>query len=126
MSNVLLSCLLSLPTALIMIICGVWFIKEPPSDINGMIGYKTEMSCKNPDTWLTAHYICGKFWLVSGIICLILPPISITVLSGVISGDALFNTALFFTYADIAMLIAAIPVTESRLKRIFNKDGSRK
>lgn len=46
----------SLITPVTMIACGVWFMNFPPEEIGG-IGYNTELSQKNADTWFTAHKI---------------------------------------------------------------------
>ena len=56
---------------LIMLIAGYSMYKNPPKEINGLVGYRTAMSRKNKDTWAFAHNYCGKLWMKSGGILLI-------------------------------------------------------
>ena len=56
----------------IMVIAGYCMYKNPPKEINGLIGYRTAMSEKNKDTWAFAHDCCGKLWIKSGIILLVI------------------------------------------------------
>ena len=46
-------CNLLMPS--IMVIAGYCMYKNPPKEINGLIGYRTAMSEKNKDTWAVAH-----------------------------------------------------------------------
>ena len=62
-------CNLLMPS--IMVIAGYCMYKNPPKEINGLIGYRTAMSEKNKDTWAFAHDCCGKLWIKSGIILLV-------------------------------------------------------
>ena len=41
---------------------GKMFLKKAPDQINYVFGYRTSMSMKNQDTWVFAHYYCGKIW----------------------------------------------------------------
>ena len=51
-------CNLLMPS--IMVIAGYCMYKNPPKEINGLIGYRTAMSEKNKDTWAFAHDCCGN------------------------------------------------------------------
>ncbi len=62
-------CNLLMPS--IMVIAGYCMYKNPPKEINGLIGYRTAMSEKNKNTWAFAHDYCGKLWIKSGIILLV-------------------------------------------------------
>ena len=48
---------------LIMLIGGYCIYKNPPKEINGLVGYRTTMSKKNKDTWTFAHDYCGRLWI---------------------------------------------------------------
>ena len=56
---------------LIMLIGGYCMYKNPPKEINGLVGYRTTMSKKNKDTWKFAHDYCGRLWIKLGFILLI-------------------------------------------------------
>lgn len=123
------SLVFSLLLPITMLICGGWFVSNPPDDIGGMVGYKTKMSCINADTWYTAHKICGKVWLAFGAgnlaaAVLIFALIMVSCGGGV--ADILCAALIGCTAVQTAFLFIAIPVTEHRLKRIFNPDGTRK
>ena len=47
---------------IVMIIGGRMMWKHCPKSINGIVGYRTNRSMKNMDTWKFAHKYCGKLW----------------------------------------------------------------
>ena len=56
----MLICDLIIP--IVMIIAGRMMWKHCPKSINGIVGYRTNRSMKNMDTWKFAHEYCGKLW----------------------------------------------------------------
>ena len=52
-------CNLLMPS--IMVIAGYCMYKNPPKEINGLIGYRTAMSEKNKDTWALRMTIAGSY-----------------------------------------------------------------
>ena len=105
---------------LTMIICGAWFIKSPPEMDSG-IGYRTSRSMSSPAAWIAAHRICGKYWLIFGIITFIgtLLGGGYAILSLADTDEAIYNVILIAEGVQLFFLLLAIPITESRLKKIF-------
>lgn len=102
---------------------GYLFLHKPPRTINMGFGYRTSMSMKNKDTWITAHLYAGKAWFYPGI------------LLGIGSALCLFlirkrtdfeDASLWIMGVQMAVLCSAIPYTEIKLKKLFDKDGRRK
>lgn len=111
--------LLLLP--LTMVICGAWFLKSPP-DMDSGIGYRTSRSMSSPQAWVVAHRICGKFWLIFGIITLIgtLLGGGYAIFSLADTDDAIYNVILIAEGVQLFFLLLALPVTEGRLKKLFH------
>ncbi|MCM1523627.1 MAG: SdpI family protein [Ruminococcus sp.] len=116
----------SLIAPAVMLGCGVWFVKAPP-DLGGSVGYCTELSQKNSDTWITAHRISGRFWTVCGAVSAVLSAGAViwTILRETEDGG-LYNTLLWLAAAQTAVLLAVIPYTEVKMKKIFDGNGSRR
>lgn len=106
---------------LTMVICGVWFIKSPPEPDSG-IGYRTRRSMASADTWLAAHRICGRIWLISGIITLVIAILGgiFMAVTGMEADGRLYNVLLIEEAVQLALMLGAIPMTESRLKKTFH------
>lgn len=102
-----------------MIIMGLHFIKHTPKLESGL-GYRTRLSLSSERAWLAAHSICGKFWLVSGIITL-MAAVAVTAClgaSGVIS-DIDTDKYIYTQWAiQYALCAGALPVTENALAKI--------
>lgn len=99
--------------------------KNYPKDINGLIGYRTERSCKNMDTWKFAHEYCGKLWLKTGIILLIASAlVHIPFMHG--SENTISVLSVILCVAQSAVIIATIFPTENALKKTFDDNGNRR
>lgn len=109
--------------SLTMIGFGYLFIKRPPDEINSVFGYRTPMSTKNKDTWDFAHRYSGKVWMRSGITTAILSVVLAFVLQGLENYEKLM---LGLCYAQIAILLLVIPLTEIALRKTFDKKGIRR
>jgi len=109
--------------SLTMIGMGSLFLKNPPKEINSVIGYRTAMSSKNKDTWCFAHSYSGKVWLISGIITAILSVVFILALQNLKNYNQLM---LVLFYLQMATLLLVIPLTEIALRKTFHKNGIRK
>ena len=59
-------CLSILPITFI--ILGLAFWKRPPKEINYSAGWRSKRAMKNQDTWNYANRLCGKCFLILGII----------------------------------------------------------
>ena len=108
-----------------MIGCGIWFIKKPPSKINYVFGYRTRRSMMNRDTWDFANRYCGKVWLVLGIIITPADIIAmITVFGKTIFEIGNFSTILLFV--QIIPMLLTVFIVESKLKKTFDDYGRRR
>ena len=121
MFEIIFTSLFMLLLPLTMVICGTWFIKSPPEPESG-IGYKTRRSMTSAETWLAAHRICGRYWLIAGIVTLIITLIGgiLMAVTGLEANGRLYNILLIEEAVQLALMLGAIPVTESRLKKIFH------
>ncbi|MBQ3127180.1 MAG: SdpI family protein [Clostridia bacterium] len=110
---------------LTMIGFGRRFMAGGPAEINDLFGYRTLMSRINRDTWDCAHRVCGRFWFVAGLILL---PLSVIPMLAVLGGgeDAVGGVGLVVCLVQLIPLCAAIPVTETALRRTFDEYGRRK
>ena len=104
----------------IMVFSGAYFMKRSPGKINMLFGYRTELSMKNRDTWETAHRIIGRYWLIMGLAML---PVCIIPALIAPENDVLMTVIMFITLIPLLM---GIILTEIRLHRIFDNDGSRR
>ena len=110
---------------LIMLIGGYCMYKNPPKEINGLVGYRTTMSKKNKDTWVFAHNYCGRLWIKLGLILLI--STIIVQLPFVHSGDNTIGILTFIVEAvQLVVLIGSIVPVEKALKHTFNENGARR
>jgi uncharacterized membrane protein len=109
--------------SLTMIGFGFLFVKKPPKEINSVLGYRTPMSTKNKDTWNFAHSYSGKVWIRSGII---ITTISLVIIFSLQGFKNYSQIMLMLFYVQIATLLLVIPLTESALRRTFDKNGIRK
>lgn len=107
---------------LIMLIVGYCMYKNPPKDINAIIGYRTSMSKKNKDTWMFAHNYCGRLWVKLGIASLI-PSIIVQIPFMHSSENAIGNMTLILEAVQVVILVGSIMPVEKALKRNFDENG---
>ncbi len=103
-----------------------WFMwKHTPKEINGLVGYRSQMSMKNQDTWQFAHAHCGKNWWQVGRIML-LPSLLIHIpFYGKPDDTVGILCIVVITLQSIIMLGYILP-TEKALRNTFHPDGTRK
>ena len=105
---------------IIVLVSGIIFVMAPPKKINSTMGYRTNTSMKNNDTWIFAQKYSAKFLLAIGVISLVL---------GVIAGVFLPNNAISVVgtvVVQLVLLITVLPFTEKALKKNFDNAGNRK
>lgn len=119
----MLGCNLLLPA--IMLIAGKLFMKNPPKNINWIIGYRTAMSMKNEDTWKFAHAIAGKFWWKWGWITLVAAVVPMLFVLGK-PEEVTAAVGLVLMCVLLIPIIAVIPHTEKALRNTFDQDGNRR
>ncbi len=111
-------------TPAVMIIFGALFKKAAPKEINYLFGYRTERSMKNQETWSFAHNLCGKIWLICGLVLL---PTSVIPMLFVIekSKDTIGTASIIIIFVQLAVLLLSLIPVERALKKNFDKDGKR-
>lgn len=114
---------LLIPT--LMIVAGRMMWKHPPREINGIIGYRTSYSMKNPDTWKFAQEYCGRLWWKTGWI-LFIPSAAVhfPVYHGTERTISMVSGIL--CTVQCVILIGSILPTELALRRNFTREGMRK
>ncbi|GAA0071176.1 SdpC immunity protein SpdL [Clostridium sardiniense] len=103
---------------IVCIIIGFIFKAFPPQKINGIYGYRTPSSMKNQDTWNESQKYSANALIILGFIYLAL---------GFLLSHLFEDISI--VYENIIILIGVIIMIlldEVHLKKVFNKDGSRK
>ncbi len=108
---------------LLMIIGGI--LMKRIGKVNSFVGYRTERSMKNEDTWSFANTFCARLWIKLGTFIL---AISIAVSAPLyFAGKAavvICGTLLMFV--QLGVLLYSIYPVEKALKKTFKDDGTRK
>ena len=114
--------LVMLITPLTMVGFGLVFLKNPPKNINSFYGYRTKRSMKNQDTWDFAHHVCGKIWLVCGLVSL---PFSLVPVWLVVdkNKDVVSLTGLIVLGLQVVLLLVSLIPVERALKNHFDEFG---
>lgn len=108
-----------------MIISGLFLWKLPPSQPNGIIGYRSAYSLKNKDTWAFAQENSGKRSVRVGAAMLALSVAAALSLSG--AGLSASGTiSIVFMTIQLLILLASFIPTEVALRRTFDENGNRK
>ena len=109
----------------IMLFAGKLFMIGKPKKVNWVIGYRSDMSTKNEETWRFAHKIAGRFWWKWGWPCLGLTGIGMLCVWG--RGENVVSVVgLSIMCAMMIPLLAVIPHTEKQLRKTFDKNGNKK
>lgn len=114
---------------IVMIGCGGIFKKYPPKTINNFYGYRTPMSSKNQETWDFAQTYFGKvWWKIGWIMCLGVILIMVGILlSGYSKNEAFVTYSItIITIIEVVLMVLSIIPVEKALRRVFNKDGTKK
>lgn len=119
----ILGIFMSIVLSLTMIGFGALFVKSPPSEINDGFGYRTSMSSKNEETWDFAHRYSGKIWIYLGIVNIILSSIMLIIFK---NSSKIDDIVQYIMYGEIVLLVLVIPITEVKLRKVFDKNGDRK
>ncbi len=108
-----------------MLCFGCYFLKGGPKDINGVFGYRTNMSMKNRDTWEFAHRHSGRIWRALGL--MLLPVSIVPMLFALGKGDNIAGTVGGIVCAvQLLVLIGSIFPTERALRKNFDREGRRR
>lgn len=109
----------------VMIGFGRWSLKGGPKDISWVIGYRTEMSMKNEDTWAYAHKELGRLWTKWGWILLLASVAAMLAFVGQ-SENTVSIAGCILMFAQLIPLIGCIAPVERKLRETFDRDGKRK
>ncbi len=110
---------------IITIIAGWFMWKHAPKKINKIIGYRTNRSMKNEDTWEFAHNYCGKLWWIMGWIILCIS--AVVLIPFYNSTYSTIGIAVVISVAvQCVILVTTIIPTEIALKKTFFDDGTRR
>ncbi len=102
---------------------GALMYKYPPKQVNNVLGYRTNMSMKNEETWKFANVYWAKTFFINGLI-LLAPSIIIPI---VCKDSAHLNAiGTSFSFILLFAIIPTIVLTEKALKKKFDKDGNLK
>jgi len=103
---------------LIFLAAGLFFKFFPPPNMNRIYGHRSSFSMKNQDTWDEAQRYSANTMVIVGLIFIAFG----FVLNGLIKNlGNNYEMAIF-----IAGIIIMLIFDEGHLRRIFNKDGTRK
>lgn len=103
----------------IFIVLGFILIKWPPKNINYIYGYRMPSSMKNQDTWDEAQKLGGISLSIFGVV------IGIFGLWSIIKPLDINNETALGVFLIVGVIVMII-IDEMKLRKIFNKDGSRK
>lgn len=109
----------------IMLIAGKSMQRKAPKNINRIIGYRTDMSMKNEDTWCFAHKIAGAFWWKWGWVMLAATVGLMLFLLGQ-SVELISTAGCILMFLQLIPVIIVIPHTEKALRCAFDRDGNRR
>lgn len=106
----------------IIMIAGGVMKSNAVGEINYLLGYRTKRSMSSSEAWHFANELCGKIWLIGGLVMIPLTIIGMFIsirLAGLEAG-----VGIICMLQIAAMLLSLIPV-ESILKKNFDEDGNR-
>ena len=103
---------------LLWMLMGLIFYLNPPRKINGLYGYRTLRSMKNPQNWHYANKLAPKYMIIFTHACF-----GIALLYFFLFKDKLSFTAIFLpvNFLYCFSLIFMIPIIERKLKRFEAK-----
>lgn len=101
---------------------GIYLNNGGPKEISHVIGYRTNRSMKNQETWDFAQRTCGRYWRSYGRILLPVSALCMVLFLGK-SEDAIGTAGMVIIYLQLAVMICTIFLTESALKKNFDEEG---
>lgn len=113
----------SLPLAILII--GIIFFNRPPKNINFFLGYRTDLSMKNAQTWEFANRLLGKIWLILG--AALLPVMCVPMFFVMKSSEHTIGVlAAILASVSLLPIIFSGFFVEIQLKKNFTPAGKRK
>jgi uncharacterized membrane protein len=125
MEAVILDLTFELLVPIIILTFGIIFRKKGPKKMNGIFGYRTEMSLKNRATWDFANAFCARIWRIIGLL-LLFPSVVAGSVSIRLGAGARVIIMLIIVTMQIIILILSVFVVEKVLKMNFDQDGNKR
>ena len=116
----MMNLLLLLMVPVITIITGYLMYRHTPKTINGLVGYRTNRSMINQDTWDFANKYCASLWIKLGIITSV---ISFLIY---ILFDVNETVSIVIVLIQTFLLLLSIIPVEKALKNTFDENGNRR
>lgn len=110
--------LANLLTGFLFVSFGLWLYYYPPKYINAILGYRTEASMRNQQTWDAGNKYASRATIITG---------SILLLLGILSLFVAFLSGLHILIALGLIIIFSFSIfllTERYLEKKFLEDGS--
>ncbi len=116
----MMNLLLLLMVPVITLIAGYLMYRHTPKSINVLVGYRTNRSMINQDTWDFANNYCAKLWIKLGIITSV---ISFLIY---ILFDVNETVSIVIVLIQTFLLLFSIIPVEKALKNTFDENGNRR
>ena len=114
----LIICTLLIPA--VQLLAG-WAMRfHAPKKINAWVGYRTERSMQNEESWKFANQYCGRLWMLFGAAMLVVSVASCISLRFVSEKTAALLAAVAVSVQTAELLLTLFPV-ERALKKKFQK-----
>jgi hypothetical protein len=122
---VILGLISALPIPFIMILFGYVWMKNPPEEVDGSVGYRTPMSMKNNMTFKFANKYAGGIWLRAGI-PLLVSSVIVRLIFLQSASDIQNIVSEVIIICQLAGIFLSIIPTERALNKNFDKEGNPK
>ena len=107
---------------LVMVLCGMSYVKRGPKRISRVQGYRSRMSMKNRDTWDFAHKYLGDLWFKLGA-----PLLAVTSVVSLLvfreEDGAMMTWCCVILVIQLILMVTPIYFTEKALKANFDEHG---
>ena len=110
-------CMVLVPA--LVLLFGVLLRHRPP-ERNALFGYRTRRSMRSQETWDFAQRYVGRLWVPLGAVMLVLSAV-VTAVFWPKDVDVFGKAVEIATYAQLALVVLTIPLTEHALKKKFDE-----
>ena len=91
-------------------------LRKFPPPVNGVFGYRTKRSMRDPESWVLAQRLIGETWTKWGIATLLFTLAADTFIL-LADTDTASTVTIILAYAQMAPLVGAIVSVERELKQ---------
>ena len=103
---------------LLWMLMGLIFYFRPPKKINGLYGYRTTRSMKNPENWLFANKLAPKYMIILTQVAFVIALLYFFLFKDIFSFTPIF---LPINFLFCFSLLGIIPLVENKLKHFEEK-----